>query len=129
MITRPKLIATPTWPSAELFASTMIAPQPAKTRANVPTSSARALRHKRRSVTRSLRGEDAGTQAARASQPASCRPRQGRRLDQRGQPLHRLAAYAEVGERSPLLPIEQPRLAQHLQVVADRRLGELELVG
>ena len=42
MITRPKLIATPTWPSASVFASTMIAPQPAKTSANVPIASASA---------------------------------------------------------------------------------------
>ena len=33
MITRPKLIATPTWPNAPVLASTMIAPQPAKTSA------------------------------------------------------------------------------------------------
>src|ERR1041385_6635118 len=44
MITRPKLIATPTWPSAPVFASTMIAPQPAKTSANVPTNSAASTR-------------------------------------------------------------------------------------
>ena len=44
MITRPKLIATPTWPSAPVLASTMIAPQPANTSANVPNASASALR-------------------------------------------------------------------------------------
>jgi hypothetical protein len=32
--------ATPTWPSALVSASTMIAPQPAKTSANVPIASA-----------------------------------------------------------------------------------------
>ena len=40
VMTRPKLMATPTWPSAPVFASTMIAPQPAKTSANVPAASA-----------------------------------------------------------------------------------------
>src|SRR5579875_2515261 len=40
MITSPKLIATPTWPSWCVFAFTIIAPQPAKTRANVPIASA-----------------------------------------------------------------------------------------
>ena len=40
MITSPKQNATPTWPSAWVFASTMIAPQPAKTSVNVPIASA-----------------------------------------------------------------------------------------
>ena len=40
MITSPKLIATPMCPSWCVFASTMIAPQPAKTSANVPIASA-----------------------------------------------------------------------------------------
>jgi len=44
MITSPNEIATPTWPRAPVFASTMIAPQPAKTRANVPIASATSAR-------------------------------------------------------------------------------------
>src|SRR5215207_9196703 len=44
MITSPKLIATPTWPSASVLASTMIAPQPAKTSAKVPMNSAASSR-------------------------------------------------------------------------------------
>ena len=38
------MIATPTWPSWPVFASTMIAPQPAKTSANVPIASAASRR-------------------------------------------------------------------------------------
>jgi hypothetical protein len=44
MITRPKVIATPTWPSWPVLASTMIAPHPAKTSANVPIASATSAR-------------------------------------------------------------------------------------
>src|SRR5690348_9066527 len=40
MITRPKLMATPTCPNAPVLASTMIAPQPANTSAKVPIASA-----------------------------------------------------------------------------------------
>ena len=40
----PEVIATPTWPSWPVFASTMIAPQPAKTSANVPIASAASAR-------------------------------------------------------------------------------------
>src|SRR6185436_15785429 len=59
MITKPKLIATPTWPSAPVWASTMIAPQPAKTRAKVPTNSAASSCASERSIVipdRSARG-------------------------------------------------------------------------
>src|SRR5437588_5107273 len=44
MITSPKLRATPRWPSCPVFASTTIAPQPAKTRAKVPIASATTAR-------------------------------------------------------------------------------------
>src|SRR4029077_7313007 len=44
MITRPKVMAPPMWPSWCVFASTMIAPQPAKTSANVPIASATRAR-------------------------------------------------------------------------------------
>src|SRR5260221_10377544 len=44
MITSPKAIATPTCPSACVFASTMIAPAPANTSANVPIASATSAR-------------------------------------------------------------------------------------
>jgi hypothetical protein len=40
MMTRPNVIAMPTFPSASVFALTMIAPAPAKTSAKVPISSA-----------------------------------------------------------------------------------------
>src|ERR671925_652546 len=40
MITSPKVIATPTWPSACVFALTITAPAPANTNANVPIASA-----------------------------------------------------------------------------------------
>src|SRR5918996_1221125 len=50
MITNPKLSATPTWPSASVLASTMIAPQPAKTSAKVPTNSAASIRASARST-------------------------------------------------------------------------------
>jgi hypothetical protein len=40
MITSPKVIATPTWPSACVFASTITAPAPANTSAKVPIASA-----------------------------------------------------------------------------------------
>ena len=36
MITSPNMSDTPMWPSWCVFASTMIAPHPAKTSANVP---------------------------------------------------------------------------------------------
>ena len=41
------MIATPTWPSWCVFASTMIAPAPAKTSANVPIASATRARRAR----------------------------------------------------------------------------------
>src|SRR5438067_11959126 len=44
MITSPKLRATPRWPSSSVFASTTIAPQPAKTRTKVPIASATRAR-------------------------------------------------------------------------------------
>jgi hypothetical protein len=44
MITSPNVIATPMWPSALVSASTMIAPQPAKTSADVPMNSAAMAR-------------------------------------------------------------------------------------
>src|SRR2546427_530102 len=44
MMTSPNVIATPTWPSWCVFASTTIAPQPAKTSANVPIASASSWR-------------------------------------------------------------------------------------
>jgi hypothetical protein len=44
MITRPKVKAIPTFPSAPVFSSTMMAPAPAKTSANVPIASARSAR-------------------------------------------------------------------------------------
>src|SRR3954465_2921185 len=47
MITSPKLKATPRCPSAPVFASTMIAPQPAKTSAKVPIASATSPRTSR----------------------------------------------------------------------------------
>src|SRR4029078_7666982 len=59
MSTKRKLSATPTWRSAPVWASTMIAPQPAKTRAKVPTNSAASSRASERSIVipdRSARG-------------------------------------------------------------------------
>src|SRR4029077_17045683 len=44
MITRPKVMATPTCPRACVLAATMIAPAPAKTRAKVPNASATRTR-------------------------------------------------------------------------------------
>src|SRR5207253_580342 len=54
MITRPNVIATPTWPSWCVFASTMIAPHPAKTSAKVPIASAVTAR----SSSRLMRSRD-----------------------------------------------------------------------
>src|SRR5262249_51501572 len=44
MMIRPKVIATPTWPSAPVWASMTIAPGPAKTSPKVPIASAASLR-------------------------------------------------------------------------------------
>src|SRR5579862_4402542 len=50
MITSPKVIATPTWPSWCVLASTITAPQPAKTSANVPIVSATSARRSARLI-------------------------------------------------------------------------------
>ena len=47
--------------------------------------------------------------------------------EQTGQRGHRIRASDVVDPRAPLLPVHQPGLVQHLEVVADRRLGELEV--
>ena len=56
-------------------------------------------------------------------------PGQRRRLNQAVQPLHRFRPHPEVRERAPLLPLDQPGGGELLEVVADRRLGQPELVG
>ena len=63
--TSPNVSATPTWPSAPVWASTTTAPVPAKTRANVPRASASAARQVAGAVA-SL-DPDSAAMAARAS--------------------------------------------------------------
>src|SRR5947209_4803228 len=65
MITSPKLIATPTWPSCCVFASTMIAPQPAKTSAKVPIASAVNARNSPRFMRRPVQEARLGWRCGR----------------------------------------------------------------
>src|SRR4051812_14592879 len=74
MITSPNVIATPTWPNCCVFSSTMIAPQPAKTSANVPIASAASFRSRSRLMPPAVAMES-------PSRPSSAAARLGNWLD------------------------------------------------
>src|SRR5579871_884704 len=102
MITRPKLIATPTCPNWPVFASTITAPQPAKTSAKVPIASAVRQRTMGRVIGRT----------SRAQRPAQL-------LDRlRDEPVER--------PRPAASRLDEARLAEDAQMVRDGRLRELE---
>src|SRR3954451_12616953 len=112
MITRPKESATPRWPSACVVESTMIAPQPAKTRANVPNTSAASLRVS--SVCTLARfGKGSGSR------------------DDVTEVVERAGRKSVVGEAPAPLALEQPGIVEQLEVVRDGgllepgRLGEV----
>src|SRR4051794_36408212 len=109
MITSPNESATPRWPSACVVESTMIAPQPAKTSAKVPKTSAPSRRASGGTLARSGQGDGSRDDVAEAVEGA--------------------VRKAEVREASPLLALEQPGIGEQLEVVGDRRLLEAERLG
>src|SRR3954463_1090829 len=110
MITRPNESATPRWPSACVLESTMIAPQPAKTRANVPNTSAASLRV---SSVCTLAGFGKGS---------------GSR-DDVTEGGERAGRQSVVREAPAPLALEQPGIIEQLEVVRDGGLLEPERLG
>src|SRR6186997_2103855 len=102
MITSPNERATPRCPSACVVESTMIAPQPAKTSAKVPNTSAPSRRA-------------SGGTSARSGQSDGSR-------DDSAEAFECAVGKAEVREAAALLPLQQPRVGQQLEVVGDGRL-------
>src|SRR5919201_3643874 len=100
MITSPKVIATPTWPSACVFASTITAPAPANTSAKVPIASATSARASGTGINNSRRSPQAESQAA---------------------PSRRLARLARLHDRA-VHPICDPVRELDRHVLETRRL-------
>src|SRR5436190_22607644 len=110
MITSPNERATPGCPSAWVVESTMIAPQPANTSANVPKASAPSRR------------------ASGGTTLAGSREGDGSR-DDIAEAVERAVGQAEVREAASLLALEQARVGEQLEVVGDGRLLEAERLG
>ena len=104
---QPERDRDPDMSKGVVFASTMIAPQPANTNVNVPIT----LRQQ------APRSGDAHPLCQSVS------------LNEHLQSRHGFGAYPEVGERAALLAVKQARLSQLLEVIADGWLGEIELIG
>src|SRR4051812_19369842 len=110
MITRPNESATPRWPSACVVESTMIAPQPAKTRANVPNTSAASL------------PVSSVCTLARFGKASGSR-------DDVTEVVERAGRKSVVREAPAPLALEQPGIVEQLEVVRDGGLLEPERLG
>src|SRR4051812_35293664 len=110
MITSPKESATPRWPRAFVVESTMIAPQPAKTRANVPNASAPSRRASGGIVLPGSFQRDGSSHDI--AEPVEC-----------------AVGQAKVGEAAAPLTLEQPRLGEQLEVVGHGGLLQAERLG